>query len=214
MNLKSKKYLFFDELVNSITHGIGAVLGIVALVILIVSASLHGTIWHIVSFSIYGASLVILYTASTLFHSARNIRLKYKLNKLDHAAIFLLIAGTYTPFTLVTLRGPWGWSIFGVIWGIAILGVLSKIFFMSQTRNYAAYVYLAMGWVIVVAIKPLVANLAMGGLVWLGVGGLFYCLGVIFFLWKKLPFSHGIWHLFVLGGSISHFVAIYCYLLP
>ncbi len=214
MDLKSKKYLFIDELINSITHGIGAALGIAALVLLVVFSSLYGNVWHIVSFTIYGVTLVILYTASTLFHSVRNIRVKYKLNKFDHASIFLLIAGTYTPFTLVTLRGPWGWTIFGIIWGIAILGILSKIFFMSRTRSYSAYIYLAMGWVIIIAIKPLIENLSTGGLIWLAAGGLSYSLGVIFFLWKKLPFSHGIWHLFVIGGSICHFFAIFLHLLP
>jgi len=204
-----------EEIVNSLTHGIGIGLSITALVLMVVKASLHGTTAGIVGAAIFGASLIILYTASTLFHSARRIRVKYFLNKFDHSAIYILIAGTYTPVTLVTLEGAWGWSIFGVIWGLAIAGVLFKLFwYKPKYRALSAWMYVGMGLVIVVAVYPLVQNMSVGGLIWLGVGMLTYIVGVLFYLWKNLPFAHGIFHLFVLAGSISHFFATYNHVLP
>jgi len=210
--MSKKPLVYKEEIANVITHGLGLALSVAALVLLVVFASLQADAWKIVSFSIYGVSLVVLYLASTLFHGAKNLRKKVKLNKFDHSAIYVLIAGTYTPFTLVTLRGPWGWTIFGIVWGLAIAGIIYKIYFYSaKYRAISAIIYILMGWIIVIAIKPLVNNLSTPGLIWLIVGGLSYSLGVIFYLWRKLPYSHPIFHLFVLGGSIAHFFGILLY---
>jgi hemolysin III len=203
-----------EEIANSITHGIGAGLSIAALTILVVFASLKGDAWRIVSFSIYGACLTILYSASTLYHSFRSEKVKRFFQIIDHASIYLLIAGTYTPFTLVLLRGGWGWSLFGVIWGLALLGVIFKIFFISRFEILSTLVYLLMGWLIVIAFKPAVESIPQGGLYWLLAGGISYTLGVVFFLWEKIKYHHAIWHLFVLGGSVCHFFAILLYVLP
>jgi hemolysin III len=167
-----------------------------------------------VSFSIYGATLVILYISSTLYHSFRSPRVKHIFRIFDHAAIYLLIAGTYTPFLLITIRGPWGWSLFGVAWGIAILGVVQASLALDKLKIFSLIAYLALGWLIVIVFKPLVANLPLGGLAWLIGGGLFYTVGVIFYVGKRIPFNHAVWHLFVLGGSISHFFAMLFYVLP
>ena len=202
-----------EEIVNTITHGFGLLLSIPALVLLVVFASIEGTVWHIVSFSIYGGTLVLLYLASTLYHAARKPKIKQQLNIFDHSAIYLLIAGTYTPFLLVTLRGPWGWSLFGVIWGLAILGIAVKFFATAKFRSLAALAYVLMGWIIIIAIKPLINNLETGGLWWLLGGGISYTVGAILYLIKKLPYHHGIFHVFVLGGSIAHWVSIFCYVL-
>ncbi len=211
-SIKTKAQVVREEIANVITHGIGLALSVAALVLLVVFSSKEGDAWKIVSFSIFGASLVLLYLASTLYHSTREPSRKIKLNKLDHSAIYILIAGTYTPFTLVTLRGGWGWTIFGIIWGLAIIGIIYKMFFYSvKFRSISAVIYLLMGWIIVIALKPLIASLSLEGLIWLSIGGLSYSLGVIFYLWKDLPFAHPIFHLFVLGGSISHFFAILLY---
>lgn len=210
--VKSKKQIIREEIANVITHGLGLALSVAALVILVVFASLKGDAWRIVSFSIFGASLVLLYLASTLYHGASRPRIKLRLNRFDHSAIYVLIAGTYTPFTLVTLRGGWGWTIFGIVWGLAIAGIIYKVFFYTvKYRAVSAVIYLLMGWIIVIAIKPLINNLSLPGLIWLAIGGLSYSFGVIFYLWKKLPFAHSIFHLFVLGGSIAHFFAIFWY---
>lgn len=211
-SLKSKSQIIREEIANVITHGVGLALSVAALVLLVVFASLKGDAWRIVSFSIFGASLVLLYLASTLYHGASRPRVKLRLNRFDHSAIYVLIAGTYTPFTLVTLRGAWGWTIFGIVWGLAIAGIVYKIFFYKvKYRAVSAIIYLLMGWIIVIAIKPLITSLSLPGLIWLAIGGLSYSFGVIFYLWKKLPFAHSIFHLFVLGGSISHFFAILLY---
>ncbi len=210
--MKNKKLIFREEIANVITHGLGLALSVAALVLLVVFASLKGDVWRIVSFSVYGVSLVVLYLASTLFHGAKNLRKKAKLNKFDHSAIYVLIAGTYTPFMLVSLRGAWGWAIFGVIWGLAIAGIIYKIFFYSaKYRNASAVVYILMGLIIVIAIKPLLEHVQGVGLWFLFSGGASYILGVIFYVWKKLPYSHPIFHLFVLGGSVLHFIAVFWY---
>ncbi len=209
--------LYFDEILNSITHGIGVLLSITGLVILVVIAatSKQGDAWQVVSFSVYGASLILMFTASTLYHSFRNKRIKAFLNIFDHVSIYILIAGTYTPFTLVSLRGPWGWTIFGVIWGLAIAGVVFKLFFyQNRLRLISALIYFFMGWIILIAIGPLVREVPTGGLYWLLAGGLVYSGGIIFYLrTTKNRFNHVIWHLFVLGGAICHFFAIYYYVL-
>ncbi|MFN3554753.1 MAG: PAQR family membrane homeostasis protein TrhA [Bacteroidales bacterium] len=210
-------YAYLDELLNSITHGIGVLLSIAGLVLLVVFASIrpYGDAWKIVSFSIYGFSLILMYTASTLYHAYRNKKVKEFLNLFDHAAIYVLIAGTYTPFTLVSLRGPWGWSIFGVIWGLAIAGVVFKLFFYSDKyRNLSAIIYFLMGWIILIAIRPMLSEVPTGGLLWLLGGCLIYSMGIPFYIKREKRFFHVIWHLFVLGGSITHFFAIFFYVLP
>ena len=205
--------MYPGERFNSISHLIGATLAFAALVVLVVFASLQGDLWKIVSFSIYGATLFLLYTLSTLYHSLRG-RAKLIFQKLDHAAIYLLIAGSYTPFTLVTLRGPWGWSIFGVIWGLAIVGMILDSLHRNGPRVYQMIIYLLMGWLILIALYPLIENLPRGGVVWLVIGGLCYTGGMVFYaLDEKLNHAHGIWHLFVLAGSVSHFLAVLLYVL-
>lgn len=203
-----------EEVMNAVTHGIGTLLSVAGLVLLTVLAYLHGDIWHIVSFSIYGTTLVLLYLASTLYHSFTNERIKRIFKILDHSAIYLLIAGTYTPFTLVPLHGVLGWTVFGVVWGLALIGIVLKVFFAGRFNIISTLCYLGMGWFIVFAIKPLIATVPALGMTWLLVGGLFYTLGSIFYLWKKIPYNHAIWHLFVLAGSISHFIAVFFYILP
>jgi len=175
---------------------------------------MHGTTSHVVSCTIFGVTLIFLYSASTLYHSIQKPKAKSILKIIDHSCIYLLIAGTYTPFLLVTLRGALGWIMFGVIWSMAIIGVLFKIFFVHRFKIISTAAYLLMGWIIVFLIKPLIASLPAGGIILLIAGGLAYSLGVIFYAWKKLPFNHAIWHLFVLAGSICHFCAIIFYVLP
>jgi len=203
-----------EEIANVITHAIGAVLGIAGLSALVVGAARHGDIWRIVSFSIYGATLVLLYLASVFYHGARSPRAKRALQFFDHAAIYLLIAGTYTPFTLVSMRGSLGWTMFGLIWGLAIIGIVLKVFYFGRLGWLSTALYLLMGWLVVIAIKPVMDALSMRGLVWLVAGGLSYTLGVVFYAWDRLPYAHPIWHLFVLAGSICHFFAIFFYVLP
>jgi hemolysin III len=181
-------------------------------VLLVVYASLFGDVWHIVSFSIYGTSLLILYLASTLYHAVKKEALKKKLNVFDHAAIYLLIAGTYTPFLLVALRGAWGWSLFGVVWGIALIGISIKILVEGRLKIVSATAYVLMGWIVVIAIKPLINSLEPAGLWWLFAGGISYTVGAIFYVFKKLPYHHGIFHIFVLGGSFAHWVSVFFYL--
>ena len=203
-----------NEIANAVTHGIGTGLAAAALVLLIIFASIHGDAWHIVSFSIYGATLVILYLSSTLYHSFQREKLKYILKIIDHSAIFLLIAGTYTPFTLVTLRGPLGWTLFGIIWGLALAGVLFKAFFVNRFAILSTCFYIVMGWLIIGSIKPLINNLPGGGLVLLVAGGVFYTAGIFFYARTRNLFNHAVWHLFVLGGSICHFFSVLFYVLP
>lgn len=205
--------MYHGERFNSITHLVGAALALAALVVLVVFASLQGDPWKIVSFSIYGTTLFMLYTFSALYHSLHG-RAKIIFQKLDHAAIYLLIAGSYTPFTLVTLRGAWGWSLFGIVWGLAIVGIVLDSLHRNGPRIYQMVIYLLMGWVVLVALYPLLQNLPTGGLILLVFGGLCYTGGMVFYaLDEKLNHAHGIWHLFVLAGSVSHFLAIYLYVL-
>ncbi len=203
-----------NEIANSVTHGIGVLLAIAALVILIVFAMIYGNAWHIVSFSIYGSTLVLLYLASTLYHAIQRPRLKYILRIIDHSAVYLLIAGTYTPFMLVTLRGTQGWVMFGVIWGLALFGILFKTFFINKYVLISTLFYVLMGWLIVFSIQGLFVNLPHNGIILLAVGGLSYTLGLIFYAGRERLLMHAIWHLFVLGGSICHFFAILFYVLP
>lgn len=197
-----------EEIANSITHGTGVGLSVAALVILIVFAARQGDSWKIVSFSIYGATLISLYLASTLYHAIHYPRVKRFFRVLDHCSIFLLIAGTYTPVTIGVMRGAWGWTLFGVIWALAIAGINLKIFALDRRKKLSLAIYLLMGWMIVIAVRPLLRSLEPGSLVWLLIGGACYSLGVIFFVLKKMPYHHSIWHLFVLAGSICHFFAM------
>lgn len=207
----SAAYTSREELAHSITHGVGAVFSIAGLVLMVVAAARWGDVWQVVSTAIFGTTLVLLYSASTLYHSFRAERTQQVLQKFDHAAIFLLIAGTYTPFLLVTLRGPWGWSLLGVVWGLALVGVALKFWYAGRFRIVSTLIYLGMGWLVLIALKPLVAALPAGGLRLLIAGGLCYTLGVPFYLWKRLPYHHAVWHGFVLGGSACHWAAVYGY---
>jgi hemolysin III len=203
-----------EEIANAITHGIGLLLSIAGFVVLLVLSALRGTAWHIVACSIYGATLICLYAASTLYHAVISRRVKRALRIFDHSAIYLLIAGTYTPFLLVSLRGPWGWSLFGVIWGLALAGVLFKFWFVERFAILSTAVYIAMGWLVVIAAKPVVTHLRLTAIIWLLAGGLAYTGGVIFFAAKRIPYSHAIWHLFVLAGSICHYFAVLSTVIP
>lgn len=201
------------ERLNTITHLVGAALALAGLIVLVVQASLKGDPWKIVSFSVYGVTLVTLYFFSTVYHSIRG-RAKSIFQKLDHSAIYLLIAGTYTPFTLVTLRGLWGWSLFGLVWGLAIAGIAQEIFWKTKRRILSVVIYLLMGWLVVIFIRPLVRALPGAGLVWMMAGGLFYTLGVVFYaLDKKISYGHGVFHFFVLAGSVCHYIAVFFFVL-
>ncbi len=205
-------WMYKGERFNSISHLIGAIAALAGLVILVVSASDQGDAWKIVSFSIYGTTLFLLYAFSALYHSLSG-KVKKVFRILDHHAIYLLIAGTYTPFTLVTLRGGWGWSIFGLIWGLAILGIVLDSFPQKGRRVLPLIIYLLMGWLVLMALGPLLRALPLRGFAWLLAGGVFYTAGVVFYaLDKRVRHFHGIWHLFVLAGSISHFFAVLFYI--
>lgn len=203
-----------EEIANAITHGIGALLSLAGLVLLIVFSSMKGTAWHVVSFTIYGVSMLLLYLCSTLVHSFKEGKVKDLFEFLDHSSIYIYIAGTYTPFMLVAIRGPLGWSLFGIVWGIALLGVVFKAYFVKRFLFMSTFFYLIMGWLIVIAWGPLTAAVPEPGIVLLVAGGLLYTLGTVFYVWRAFPYHHAIWHLFVLGGSITHFFAILMYLLP
>ncbi len=205
----SRKLTRGEEIANSITHGIGALLSIAALIILINVARRYGNVWHQVSFSIYGITLIILYLSSTLYHSFSNLRIKNLFARFDHVSIFLLIAGTYTPILLTSLRGAWGWTLFGIIWSIALIGAIIRSIYLFRFRKLMVAIYLLMGWMAVLAGNQIYQSLPSNSLTFLVLGGLAYSAGVIFYMWKKLPYSHGIWHLFVLAGSVLHFFAIY-----
>ncbi len=203
--------MYPGERFNSISHLIGAVAALAGLVVVVVVAAQQGDPWKIVSFSIYGTTLFFLYAASTLYHSLRG-QAKRFFRKLDHYSIYFLIAGTYTPFTLVTLRGAWGWTIFGVIWGLVVVGIVVEALPQQGNRVLSLAVYILMGWLVLVALKPLLEALPWAGFVWLLMGGLFYTGGVVFYLFdEKIRHFHGIWHLFVLAGSLSHYVTILFY---
>jgi hemolysin III len=215
--MKVKKITFYEpkeEKFNVISHAIGLFLSVTALVLLVVYSSIYGSAWHIVSFSIYGASLIVLYAASTFYHYVQSPKLRHRLNVFDHSAIYVLIAGTYTPFTLVILKGWVGWTIFGVSWGLALAGIILKLFFTGKYDKISTFAYVLMGWLIIFAIKPLVNNLPFEGLMWLLAGGIFYTVGAILYSIKKIKYNHAIFHIFVLLGSFSHFIAVFFYVLP
>ncbi|PTX43697.1 hemolysin III [Christiangramia gaetbulicola] len=211
---KPKYYPPEEERWNIISHGIGFGLSILALVLLILKANRLGEKEHLVSFSIFGASMVLVYAASTFYHSAKASRLRIKLNILDHAAIYILIAGTYTPYALVTLNGTTGYTILWLVWGMALVGVILKIWYAGRFQLLSTIMYVAMGWLIIFAINPLIRNLSTEGLWWLFGGGISYTIGAILFMQNKIPFNHAIFHIFVLLGTFAHFVSIYFYILP
>ena len=203
--------MYHGERFNSITHLLGAILAFAGLIVLVVRASLSGDPWKIVSFSIYGGTLVALYTSSALYHSIRGPSKKI-FQKFDHSTIYLLIAGSYTPFSLVTLRGAWGWSLLGVVWGLAVIGILQDLLFAKRRAVLSVAIYLLMGWIAMIVIRPLSHALPGAGMTWLVTGGLFYTVGVVFYaLDTRLEYSHGIWHLFVLAGSACHYFTILLY---
>ncbi len=201
-----------EEIANSVTHGIGAGLSVAALVILVVFGARQGDAWRAVSFSIYALALIALYLASTLYHAFRNPKIKRWMKLLDHSSIYLLIAGTYTPIMLTVMRGGWGWTLFGIIWGLALAGIVFKLRFIGRFKKLSLAIYVAMGWLIVIAVKPMLAAVPGGMLMFMLIGGLCYTLGVIFYIWKSLPYHHAVWHLFVLGGSITRFFGIMFYI--
>lgn len=208
------RYYHLTQLANILTPALGLALSLPGLVLLVVKSARIGDGWQVVSCAVYGASLVIAYTAFTLYHVYKfHVRWGTLFKILDHATIYLLIAGTYTPFTLVHLRGHWGWTLFGAVWGLTLLGVVFKVFFVHRFKILAPLIYLAMGWLIVLAIKPAIRWIPADGLAWLFAGGLFYSVGLVFYAWKRLPFHHAVWHLFVLAGSTCHYLAIYLYVI-
>ncbi|TGK88321.1 hemolysin III family protein [Leptospira bourretii] len=210
------EYSIGHEIANAVTHGIGGGLSIAGLSILLTMAVLYGDVWHIVSSAIYGATLILLYLASTLYHGIYHAATKRIFKVIDHASIYLLIAGTYTPFTLVSLRehSEWGWTLFLVVWILAFAGVLLLLLFPGKYSGARVVVYILMGWLAIFVVKDIRTAIGMGGISWLVAGGLSYTVGVIFYLWDSLPFNHAIWHLFVLSGSLCHFFAILFYVLP
>ncbi len=218
LKIKSKKdikdYSPLEERINITSHGIGLLLSIVGLVLLVKHSISYGNAWHIVSFSIFGAGLITSYGASTFYHSSTQPNLRKKLRVVDHAAIYILIAATYTPFTLITLHGTTGWVIFGVTWAMAITGIILKLFFTGKYDGISTLMYIFMGWLIVFAIKPLINNFSSEGLVWLVSGGVAYTTGAIIYGIKQIKLNHAIFHVFVLIGGFSHFVAVFVYVLP
>lgn len=203
-----------QEIANSITHGIGALLSVAALVLLIVFSSIQGTTWHVVSFTIFGTTMLLLYTSSTLVHAFPQGKVKDLFEIFDHSSIYLFIAGTYTPFLLVAIRGTLGWTLFGIVWGIAIGGTIFKVFFVKKFLFTSTILYILMGWVIIFAWKPLSSVIDPQGMRLLLYGGILYTVGTVFYVWKSFKFSHAVWHLFVVAGSILHFYCVLYYVLP
>ncbi|MES2486718.1 MAG: hemolysin III family protein [Bacteroidota bacterium] len=210
----AKKNRKSEEFWNTLTHGTGAILSVVALVLLVAYSAIYGTAMHVAVSIVFGTSLVLLYTASTIYHAAWKLRWKRILQKIDHLCIYVLIAGTYTPIALLGLKGTWGWSIFGFIWAFAIAGFIFKFSPLRRFEKLSLALYALMGWLIIIAIKPLITNLAPGALFYLLGGGLCYTFGIYFYAKEKIPYNHTIWHLFVLGGSALHFFGIFIYLIP
>lgn len=197
-----------EEIANSIIHGIGAVLSIAALVILIVFASLKGTAWHVVSFTLFGSTMVFLYTSSTLVHSFPAGKIKDIFEIFDHSAIYFFIAGTYTPFLFVAVKGALGWTLFGLVWGLALFGTVFKVFFVKRFLYLSTVLYVLIGWLIVFAWKPLVAAVPTYGVVFLVIGGIVYSVGAIFYVWRGFIYHHAVWHIFVIAGTVMHFFAV------
>ncbi|WP_067841952.1 PAQR family membrane homeostasis protein TrhA [Amphibacillus sediminis] len=211
---KEHHFTLGEEIANAITHGIGILLSIAGLVLLIVFASLQGSAWHVISFTIFGITMVFLYTSSTLLHSLPPGKAKHVFEILDHSSIYFFIAGSYTPFLLIVVRGSLGWTLFGVVWAIAIGGTIFKVFFVKRFIIFSTVLYVVMGWLIVFSWDTLTSAIAKEGIVLLAVGGMLYTLGTIFYVWRGFKFHHMIWHLFVLGGTITHFFSVILYVLP
>ncbi len=214
MTSKAKSYSVGEEIAHALTHGVGAVASIVGLVLMLLWSTHYGDIWHVVSASIYGVSLIMLYASSTFYHALSWPRAKAFFQQADHAAIYILIAGTYTPFLLVNLRGPWGWSLLVLVWSIALLGVAIELLLKERIKWLSLSLYLGLGWMALIAVKPMLDNVASNGLLLLLAGGLAYSFGVIFYVWKSLKYHHAIWHVFVLTGSVLHFFSVFYYVLP
>jgi hemolysin III len=211
---ETTQYTAFEEIMNSLTSGAGLLVSIAGLVLLIVTSSVSGQAIHVVSSIVFGMSLILLYTASTLYHSFHSPKIKKFFKILDHSCIYVLIAGTYTPFMIIVVRGVLGWTLFAVVWSLTVLGIIFKAFFVNRFKIVSTVAYVLMGWLIIFAIKPLFQALPEAGIAWLVAGGLAYTLGTIFYIWKGLPFNHAVWHLFVLAGSTCHFIAVLFYVLP
>lgn len=211
LEIYSRTQSLGEEIANSISHGIGLMAAIAALPILMVAAAKQGDTAAIIGASVFGATMILLYLSSTLYHALPASKAKRLFQVLDHAAIFLLIAGTYTPFTLGVLYGAWGWTLFGLVWGIAIIGIILKATTWDRFQSLSTYMYLAMGWLVIIAIVPLWNNMPLWGLFWLLCGGLSYTAGVLFFAADRLPYFHFVWHLFVIMGTACHFVAVLYY---
>lgn len=203
-----------EEIANSITHGIGALLSIAALVILIVYSSIYGNAWHVVSFTLFGATMVLLYFSSTLVHSFPRGKVKNLFEVFDHSSIYFFIAGTYTPFLFLAIKGWLGWTLFGIVWGLAIGGTVFKAFFVKKYLFTSTILYVVMGWLIVFAWSKLVENVHPNGILLLVIGGILYTVGAVFYVWRGFKFHHAVWHLFVLAGTATHFFAVLFYLLP
>jgi len=202
-----------EEIWHAVTHGIGLLLSIAGLTILVAYATLQGSTLSIISSAIFGTTLIVMYGSSTLYHAITHTKIKKIFQQFDHASIYFLIAGTYTPITLLTLGGAWGWSIFSVVWSAAIVGIFLKFAYPGRFEKLSLLLYLLMGWIIIIATEPLLSNMKSGGLWLLLSGGLSYTIGIIFYVWDKLTFNHAIWHLFVLGGSILHFFMVLIYII-
>lgn len=200
-----------EEIGNATTHAMGALLSLVAITLLIIFASHQNDVLKLISSIIFGCTLFLMYMSSTLYHSIREPTLKHFFRIVDHASIYLLIAGSYTPFMLVTLRGPWGWSMFTVVWSLAVAGVIFKLFYAHKFELLSTIIYLVMGWMSLIVVKPIYQSLPSGGLECIVAGGLCYTIGVIFYAWERLKYGHVLWHLFVLAGSIFHFFAVFFY---
>lgn len=211
---KSRVYSSHEELAHGISHAIGAGFAVIGLVILLLTATRYGNVYHIVSAAVYGSSLILLYLASTLYHLVATPGVKKFFQQLDHSMIYILIAGTYTPLTLVTLRGGWGWTLFGLVWSMGLAGLALELVIKQRIQWLSLVLYLSMGWLVIIAVKPLVSAMPAGGLFLLLLGGLFYTFGTIFYIWKTLAYHHAIWHIFVMAGSTAHFFTILLYVMP
>ncbi|MFO1493615.1 MAG: hemolysin III family protein [Lysobacterales bacterium] len=207
-DIGSHRHQHLEEWLNALTHGVGAVVALGAGAVLITLASVYGDVWAVVGASVYGASLLLLYVASTLYHAISHVPTKARLKVFDHCMIYVLIAGTYTPFTLTGLRGPWGWTLFGVIWSLALAGIVFKLYFTGRFQWLSTGIYIGMGWLVVVAAEPLMRSVPATALAWLLAGGIAYTVGTVFYMSRRLPYAHAIWHAFVLAGSVCHFAAV------
>lgn len=212
MSINLKTYSHQEETLNIWSHSAGICLGIIGLTFLIIKGGINQNLLHIVSYVIYGVSIIALFTASTLYHASKDASKRLKMKVFDHVAIYFLIAGSYTPFCIIGLQGTWGWAIFGTAWAIGITGMILKLFFTGRFNALSTISYVAMGWVVVIAIKPLANNLSSNALFWLAIGGVFYTIGAILYSIKKIPYNHAIFHFFVLAGAVSHFVSVYWFL--